>query len=63
MSENKIRASRLEDEDGLGYFAFDCPKCGETNEVSDDFKWKQGCYQMTWFCEFCDADDLVITRD
>lgn len=56
-----IRAFKMQDDDGEHY-AFECPDCGEINEIGDDFKWQDGGYKMTACCDYCDSDEVRITK-
>lgn len=57
-----VSSFKLQDDDG-DYFACDCPFCQEMVEpLPDNFKWKNGRYEMTWFCDQCESPDFIIER-
>lgn len=63
IGETPVTSSFKQQDDDGDYFCCECPFCKETVEyVPDDFKWKNGRYEMTWFCEECESPDFIIER-
>lgn len=67
MTITPVRAFTVDvEEDGEVFpqFCWDCPQCGETNEATDQFVWKNGRYEQRNLecCDYCDLDDVQLFK-
>lgn len=65
MDDSKMKEAQAflhEDKDEGACYLCDCPHCGELVDLSDDFRWRNGRYEMTSVCGSCYGDEFLVTR-